>query len=274
MVVFKALLVAVLVSQANDQSHITGSGLFGRPLQKGDEVKVLGLYPGDKTLCCAGPESYRRYLKAVQARDDVGMAAIVEEGQAVLLDEGTEVKILDEHQQQYETYRGASPLDGQPAIISRAVGEPIPVMAYEVRVLSGPNKGKAGWLPEDRHAKELLLGYRAASSVFIGIPDRKTGRFNPEGKVQVASDVEAYNDYWLKYKIYGNVFESGSLTKARRVIDIAEGTPANVIAFHGRKAGVLTEPAVQVKFLAGPQKGRTGYLHPAQITASGKSRRR
>jgi len=68
-------------------------------------------------------------------------------------------------------------------------------MAYEVRVLSGPNKGKAGWLPEDRHAKELLLGYRAGSSVFIGIPDRKTGRFNPEGKVQVASDVEAYNEF-------------------------------------------------------------------------------
>jgi len=49
MVVFKTLLLAVLVSQAKDQSHVTGSGLFSGPLQKVDEVKVLGLYPGDKT---------------------------------------------------------------------------------------------------------------------------------------------------------------------------------------------------------------------------------
>jgi len=280
MVVFKMLLLATLVSQANDGRHITCSGLFGGgPVPKGEEVKVLSLYPGDKTLCCFGPECYRRYLKALQAHDDADIAAIIEEGQAVALDEGTEVKVLDDHNQRYETYRGVDPVTGRgEAIISAKVGETIPVMAYEVRILNGPNKGKSGWLPQDARSRDFLVSYRDGSRVVIGVPergpDRKTARFDPESKVQVARDVEAYNEYWLKYKIYGHVFESGNLTRSRRVIDVSSGTQADVIGLHERRSGVLTEPAVEVKFLVGSLKGKLGYVHPAQITAPTKSKRR
>jgi hypothetical protein len=274
MVVFEILLMASLVSQPKDAGHVTGSGLFGGAVDKGKQIEVQALYPGGKTLCCFGPEAYRRYLKALRARDEAGVAEVVKEGQAVPLDEGTAVRVLESHDQGFETYRGVDALTGQNTIRSIRVGELIPVSASEVRILTGPHKGKSGWIPSDLHSGTIPVNYRAGSRVLIGMANRQTGRIDPDSKISVASDLKAYDEYWFQHKVGGSASDYGDLTRSRRIIDIPGGTQVSVVAVHERKPNVLTEPAVEVKFLSGSLKGKSAFVHPAEVVWSIRGRRR